>query len=172
MESILLSGCAILGSAFVLWLGNKDADKSIKSIVNNVSEDTNLYIQNEAIDRVSSLLKRHGVYKKHESLINSMSLMVYSRVHGQESLAGLVLPEDENTIRIGRMYVDRFVNSPSVLDYFLAGVAELEAEKVRIGCVVPMQDVHELRKLLDVFYFKLNSIVCQKLPLSFNAYQT
>jgi hypothetical protein len=158
MDSIILSGCALIGAAFMLWVCNKDTDKSIKSIVNDISDDTNLYIQNEAIDRVTALLKRHGVYEKHESLINSMSLLVYSRVHGQESLAGLVVPEDENTIRFGRMYVDRFVISPSFLDYFLAGVAELEAEKVRIGCVVPMQDVHELRKLLDVFYFKLNSI--------------
>jgi hypothetical protein len=156
MDSLLLSGCALLGAAFALWLGNKDAEREIKTIVNNAAEDNNLYIQNEAIDRITSLLKRHGVYEKHESLINSMSLLVYSRVHGQETLAGLVLPEDENTMRIGKTYIDRFVSSPSVLDYFLAGVAELEAENVRIGCVVPMQDVHELRKLLDVFYYKLN----------------
>jgi hypothetical protein len=158
MDSIILSGCALIGAAFTLWVCNKDADTSIKSIVNDVSDDTNLYIQNEAIDRVTALLKRHGVYEKRLALVNSMALLVYSRVHGQESLAGLVTQEDENTVRIGRMYVDRFVNSPSVLDYFLAGVAEMEAEKVRIGCVVPVQDVHELRKLLDVFYFKLNSI--------------
>ena len=137
-------------------MGNKDVEREIKAIVKNTAEDNNLYIKNEAIDRVTSLLKRHGVYEKHEILINSMSLLVYSRVHGQETLAGLVLSEDENTVRIGKTYIDRFVSSPSVLDYFLAGVAELEAEKVRIGCVVPMQDVHELRKLLDVFYYKLN----------------
>ena len=156
MDSLLLSGCAIIGAAMALWMGNKDVEREIKAIVKNTAEDNNLYIQNEAIDRVTSLLKRHGVYEKHEILINSMSLLVYSRVHGQESLAGLVLSEDENTVRIGKTYIDRFVSSPSVLDYFLAGVAELEAEKVRIGCVVPMQDVHELRKLLDVFYYKLN----------------
>lgn len=156
MDSLLLSGCAILGAAFALWLGNKDAENEIKAIVNNVAEDKNLNVQNEAIDRVTSLLKRHGVYEKHESLVNSMLLIVYSRVHGQETLAGLVLPEDENTVRIGKMYIDRFVRSPSNLDYFLAGVAELEAEKIRIGCVVPIQDVHELRKMLDVFYYRLN----------------
>ena len=156
MDSLLLSGCAIIGAAMALWMGNKDVEREIKAIVKNTAEDNNLYIQNEAIDRVTSLLKRHGVYEKHEILINSMSLLVYSRVHGQETLAGLVLSEDENTVRIGKTYIDRFVSSPSVLDYFLAGVAELEAEKVRIGCVVPMQDVHELRKLLDVFYYKLN----------------
>jgi hypothetical protein len=156
MDSLLLSGCALIGAALALWMGNKDVENEIKAIVKNTAEDNNLYIQNEAIDRVTSLLKRHGVYEKHEILINSMSLLVYSRVHGQETLAGLVLPEDENTMRIGKMYIDRFVSSPSVLDYFLAGVAELEAENVRIGCVVPMQDVHELRKLLDVFYYKLN----------------
>ena len=156
MDSLLLSGCAIIGAAMALWMGNKDVEREIKAIVKNTAEDNNLYIQNEAIDRVTTLLKRHGVYEKHEILINSMSLLVYSRVHGQETLAGLVLSEDENTVRIGKTYIDRFVSSPSVLDYFLAGVAELEAEKVRIGCVVPMQDVHELRKLLDVFYYKLN----------------
>ena len=156
MDSLLLSGCALIGAALALWMGNKDVEREIKAIVKNTAEDNNLYIQNEAIDRVTSLLKRHGVYEKHEILINSMSLLVYSRVHGQETLAGLVLSEDENTVRIGKTYIDRFVSSPSVLDYFLAGVAELEAEKVRIGCVVPMQDVHELRKLLDVFYYKLN----------------
>ena len=156
MDSLLLSGCAILGAAFALWLGNKDVENEIKAIANNVAEDKNLNVQNEAIDRVTSLLKRHGVYEKHESLVNSMSLIVYSRVHGQETLAGLVLPEDENTVRIGKMYIDRFVSSPSKLDYFLAGVAELEAENIRIGCVVPIQDVHELRKMLDVFYYKLN----------------
>lgn len=156
MDSLLLSGCALLGAAFALWLGNKDAENEIKEIVNNVAEDKNLNVQNEAIDRVTSLLKRHGVYEKHESLVNSMSLMVYSQIHGQETLAGLVLPEDENTVRIGKTYIDRFVSSPTILDYFLAGVAELEVNNVRIGCVVPVQDVHELRKLLDVFYFKLN----------------
>ncbi|AGE49850.1 hypothetical protein PBCVCan184_525R [Paramecium bursaria Chlorella virus Can18-4] len=156
MDSLLLSGCALIGAALALWMGNKDVENEIKAIVKNTAEDNNLYIQNEAIDRVTSLLKRHGVYEKHEILVNSMSLLVYSRVHGQETLAGLVLPEDENTVRIGKTYIDRFVSSPSVLDYFLAGVAELEAENVRIGCVVPMQDIHELRKLLDVFYYKLN----------------
>jgi hypothetical protein len=155
MESIILSGCALIGAAFMLWVCNKDADKSIKSIVNEVSDDTNLYIQNEAIDRVTALLKRHGVYEKHESLIHSMSLMVYSQVHGQETLAGLILPEDENTVRFGKLYIDRYVSLPSQLDYFLAGVIETEAENVRVGCVLPMQDIHELRKLIDMFYYNL-----------------
>jgi len=156
MDSLLLSGCAIIGAAMALWLGNKDAEREIKAIGKNDAEDNNLYIQNEAIDRVSSLLKKHGVYEKHESLINSMSLLVYSRVHGQETLAGLVLPEDENTMRIGKMYIDRFVSSPSVLDYFLAGVMEIELNNLRLGNTVSVQDVYELRKIVDVFYYRLN----------------
>ena len=50
MDSLLLSGCAIIGAAMALWMGNKDVEREIKAIVKNTAEDNNLYIQNVHTD--------------------------------------------------------------------------------------------------------------------------
>jgi hypothetical protein len=83
-----------------------------------------------------------------------MTLMVHARDHGEGTLDKLIPLNDHGTIEIGKMFTERFISSPSRLIWFLAGVIELEMDAVRTGALVPTQDVYELRKVLDTFYYK------------------
>ncbi|ABT16582.1 hypothetical protein ATCV1_z448L [Acanthocystis turfacea chlorella virus 1] len=106
------------------------------------------------IDVVINILKRHGVYKKHTSLIDSMVLIVMSKKNKDCNLDLLIQADDQKVIEIGKMYIDRFAVGPTKLDYFLAGVIEMEVDNIRTGSDVPLQDIHEIRKTVDSFYYK------------------
>jgi hypothetical protein len=151
---VLFSSVVIIGGIatyFVAWAFEKETDREIEMVA-KPSRDIN--IRDEGIDTVSVILKRHRAFQKHQSIVNSMTLMVYARDHGEGTLEKLVPSNDHGTIEIGKMSTEWFISSPSRLIWFLAGVIELEIDAIRTGALVPTQDVYELRKVLDTFYYK------------------
>lgn len=108
----------------------------------------------QGIDTVNNILNRHGVYDKHAALVDSMVLITMSKKNQECNLESLIQPEDQKLIEIGKMCVDRFAKNPTILMYFLTGVIETELDSIRTGSSVPLQDIHELRKTIDSFYYK------------------
>jgi hypothetical protein len=118
--------------------------------------DSELDVDNEAVDEISAILKKHRALKMHRTIVDSMTLMVYQRERGDANLDELIPPESHDIVETGRMYVEKYVNNPSEFDCFAAGVIEKELNAVRVGSLVPVQDVYSMRKFVDVFYYKLN----------------
>ncbi|AGE50196.1 hypothetical protein ATCVCanal1_466L [Acanthocystis turfacea Chlorella virus Canal-1] len=103
---------------------------------------------------VINILNAHGVYKKHASLVDSMALLVMSKKNKDCNLDLLINEDDKNVIEFGKMYINRFATGQTKLDYFLAGVIEMEINNIRTGSSIPIQDIHEIRKIVDSFYYK------------------
>jgi len=109
----------------------------------------------QGADIVENILRRHGAYEEHAALVDSMVLIVISKKNEDYNL-DLLIPEEDgkSLVELGKLYIDRFAKNPTRLDYFLAGVIEMELNNIRTGSVIPIQDVHELRKTVDSFYYK------------------
>jgi hypothetical protein len=153
----LFSLAVIIGGIATYFVASAFEKKAVQEIemVAKPSEDMN--VCDEGIDMVSVILKRHRAFQRHHSIVNSMMLMVHARDHGEGTLEKLIPPNDHGTIEIGKMFTERFISSPSRLIWFLAGVIELEMDAIRTGTLVPTQDVYEIRKVIDVFYYKFDA---------------
>ena len=110
--------------------------------------------RDQGIDTVENILGSHGVYKKHAAIVDSMVLITMSKESQGQNLEAFIQADDERIIETGKLYVDRFARNPTLLTYFLVGVIETELDDIRTGSVVPLQDIHELRKTIDCFYYK------------------
>ena len=145
-------------AAFAVYVARKDIQKvrdedlhdTIQRVVPSLNNDGHEY----GIDVVKKILTRHGVYKRHISLVDSMVLITMSKKNTECNLELLIQPDDRQIIEFGRLYIDRFAKNPTKLDYFLSGVIETEMNNIRTGSSVPLQDIHELRKTVDSFYYK------------------
>jgi len=156
--SLLSMGIA----AFAIYIARKEVQKDIDQdipdniprvippVVSSFNNDGHEY----GIDVVKNILNKHGVYKKHISLVDSMVLITMSKKNTECNLDLLIQADDWQIIEFGRMYIDRFAKNPTKLDYFLSGVIETEMNNIRTGSKVPLQDIHELRKIVDSFYYK------------------
>lgn len=109
------------------------------------------------INMVVDILEKHKMYKRHRTLVHSMILMLMAKSNPEYQL-DLLIPEDESEdiVLIGKKYIDKYatVSLPTKLDCFLAGVIEKEIDEIRIASSVCVQDVYELRKIVDSFYFR------------------
>jgi hypothetical protein len=110
--------------------------------------------RDQGIDTVENILGSHGVYKKHAAIVDSMVLITMSKESQGQNLEAFIQADDERIIETGKLYVDRFARNPTLLTYFLVGVIETELDDIRTGSAVPLQDIHELRKTIDCFYYK------------------
>jgi hypothetical protein len=106
----------------------------------------------EAVEEIQKILTRSG--KISDIIIDSMNLMLYQNENPDVDLSLLIPENDCNAIEIGRIYLSKFVNMRNSVMYFFAGVIEMEVEKIRLDIVIPHQDKHMIRKLVDIFYFK------------------
>jgi len=111
----------------------------------------------EAISSIQQILETNRVLQNHETIIHSLTLMLYhSRMEGQTPMVKMI-PEDHMDIsEIGREVIEKYNISchDPVFFRFMAGVVELELEKIRLEGTIPYQDKQTIRKLVDVFYFK------------------
>ena len=147
-------------AVFAIFIARKEMQKEQDAIQDNTVKPTpdvpslNNDGHEGGIDMIVHILKKHGVYKKHLSLVDSMVLIVMSKKNKDCNLDLLIQADDQNIIEMGKLYIDRFAISPSKLEYFLAGVIETEVNNIRTGSTVPLQDIHEIRKIVDTFYYK------------------
>ena len=147
-------------AAIAIFIARKEVQEAQDAIQDNpvTSSPVIPSFNNEGheggIDTVVNILRRHGVYDKHASLIDSMVLIVMSKKNKDCNLDLLIQADDQKIIEIGKLYIDRFTIGPTRLDCFLAGVIETELDNIRTGSKVPLQDIHELRKTVDSFYYK------------------
>lgn len=147
-------------AAFAIFIARKEVRNEQAAFQENVAKITQAIpsFNNDGheggIDIVTSILKKHGVYNKHTSLIDSMVLIVMSKKNKDCNLDLLIQADDQKIIEIGKLYIERFSIGPTRLDCFLAGVIETEVDNIRTGSKVPLQDIHEIRKTVDSFYYK------------------
>ncbi|AGE57692.1 hypothetical protein ATCVNTS1_553L [Acanthocystis turfacea Chlorella virus NTS-1] len=147
-------------AAFAIFIARKEVQNEQSAFQENVAKSTpvipsfNNDGHESGIDIVASILKKHGVCKKHTSLIDSMVLIVMSKKNKDCNLDLLIQADDQRIIEVGKLYIDRFAIGPTRLDCFLAGVIETEVDNIRTGSEVPLQDIHEIRKTVDSFYYK------------------
>ena len=147
-------------AAIAIFVARKEMQKEQDALQENTVKSTPAVpsFSNQGhdggVDIVENILKRHGVYKKHMSLIDSMVLIAMSKKNKDCNLDLLIQEDDQKIIEIGKLYIDRFAIGPTRLDCFLAGVIETEVDNIRTGSKVPIQDIHEIRKTVDTFYYK------------------
>ena len=141
-------------AAAAMYFAKEDHDEGFTKIVDTPNIEMTNRGRDQGIDMVENILNRHGVYDKHASIVDSMVLITMSRNNQECNLEMLIQPEDRKLVEIGKMCVERFAKNPTILMYFLTGVIETELDSIRTGSSVPLQDIHELRKTIDSFYYK------------------
>lgn len=151
MDYVVLA--VLIGAAATFFFA-KSCEKEIKSV-----EMTKMPVEkyaDEGVATIASLLKKHKAFEEHKNIVDSMELMLYA-VRNERDLDALLV-DDDITVEIGRQYVEKFVTNPSPLMCYLAGVIEREYDALRVYSNICVQDVHEIRKTLDVFYYKYEFI--------------
>ena len=141
-------------AAAAMYFAKEDRDERFAKIVDTPNIEMTNRGRDQGIDMVENILSRHGVYDKHASIVDSMVLITMSKNNQECNLEMLIQPEDRKLVEIGKMCVERFAKNPTILMYFLTGVIETELDSIRTGSSVPLQDIHELRKTIDSFYYK------------------
>jgi hypothetical protein len=132
---------------------------AMKKIEDSTSVDIesvmDLDVHDDGIDHVVEILKKYKAIREHGQIIESMTLISYHLKHREANLEKLIPAKEVDVVEFGRMYIDRFTDLSSPLVCFLAGIIEKEMDSVRIGSRIPVQQYAELRKIVDVFYYKL-----------------
>lgn len=141
-------------AAAAMYFAKEEPEEKIVKVVDIPTIEMTNRGRDQGIDTVENILNRHGVYKKHMSLVDSMVLITMSKTNQECNLEALIQPDDQKLIETGKMCIDRFARNPTILMYFLTGVIETELDSIRTGSEVPLQDIHELRKTIDSFYYK------------------
>lgn len=147
---VIYAAVVLAGGAYLLStsIGVKKGPERPKEI-----ELKNLDVRScHAVADVTRILTSHG--KTSEMLVDSMNLMLYQLDHPDVDIGG-VIPEDAwDVIENGREYMSRFTPISGDIYHFLAGVIEMEVEKIRLDNEIPYLDKENIRKLVDVFYYK------------------
>ncbi|ABU44068.1 hypothetical protein PBCVNY2B_590R [Paramecium bursaria Chlorella virus NY2B] len=111
----------------------------------------------ESILSIQHILDDYKLSKKYETLIHSMTLMMYqSRMKGDTTLIDIIPQNHEDIQEIGKEVIEKYniEHATDVLYHFLAGIIETEMENVRLDDTISYQDKQTIRKLIDVFYYK------------------
>lgn len=141
--------CVLVGLlSFSLWHGMRNVKSASK--INKKMLDDHGY--ETGIDTILYILEKNGVVEEHRSLIHSMIILLSAKENC--NLGDLFTRDNHDMIHFGRQYILRFATNPSNIDCFLAGVIEQEFEHIRLGTTVPLRDVHEIRKIIDAFYYR------------------
>ena len=112
----------------------------------------------ESILSIQRILDKYRISKKYETLIHSMTLMLYQKQLKDDTTLIGILPSNNMDIQeIGKEVIEKYKkldDTTGMLYHFLAGIIETEMENIRLDHTIPYQDQQTIRKLIDVFYYK------------------
>jgi hypothetical protein len=112
----------------------------------------------ESILSIQYILDKYRISKKYDTLIHSMTLMLYQKqLNDNTTLIGIIPPNNTDIQEIGKEVIEKYKtldDKTGVLYHFLAGIIEIEMENIRLDHMIPYQEKQTIRKLIDVFYHK------------------
>jgi len=152
MDTIL--ALAIFAGAAATFFFLKSAENDVTKEIELIEHPTDRCADDEGVAIITSLLKKNGVFHRHRIVIDSMILLLHPE-EDRSTLDSLVVDKDRDIVEIGKNYIDKFVQNPTKLTCFIAGVIEKEYDVIRIKSSVCVQDVIQIRRILDSFYYKL-----------------
>lgn len=153
MDVLVTTFVCVFGIGLSLWHGTRNIQTANTVGRKNERLDDRGY--ETGIDNVIRILEKNGVIEDHRSMIHSMIILITAKDTSDYNL-DLLIPDNDSEylVYFGKQYIDRFATNPTKLDCFLAGVIEREVEHIRLGGRIPVQDVYEIRKNIDTFYYK------------------
>jgi hypothetical protein len=152
MDTIL--ALAIFAGAAATFFFLKSAENDVSKEIELMEHPADHHADDEGVVMIVSLLKKNKALRRHKIVVDSMSLLLQPE-EDRHTLNALVIDEDRDIVEIGRNYIEKFVLNPTKLTCFLAGVIEREYDLIRTKSSVCVQDVIQIRRILDSFYYKL-----------------
>jgi len=152
MDTIL--ALAIFAGAAATFFFLKSAENDVAREIELVEHPVDHHADDEGVAMIVSLLEKNKALRRHKIAVDSMMLLLHPE-EDRHTLDSLVVEDDHNIVELGRNYIEKFVPNPTKLTCFLAGVIEKEYDVIRIKSSVCVQDVIQIRRILDSFYYKL-----------------
>jgi len=152
MDTIL--ALAIFAGAAATFILLKSAENNVAREIELFEHPVDRHADDEGVTIITSLLEKNNALRRHKIVVDSMVLLLRPE-EDRFTLDALVVEDDRDIVDLGRNYINKFVPNPTKLTCFLVGVIEKEYDLIRTKSSVCVQDVIQIRKILDAFYYKL-----------------